>query len=63
MATDPQILLAANNLILKYGKDAEEHAIRKMWEARQASDETQATGWQALIDALKEVRKLRKEIL
>lgn len=62
MATDSKILLAVNTLIHEHGNDAEEHATKNLWAARQAQDQAEAAHWQSFIDALKEVRAFRKKV-
>ena len=58
---DRKDLLAANALIHQHGEHAEEHATTNLWSARQSKDAVEFAKWQALIDALKEVRALRKK--
>jgi hypothetical protein len=50
----PSMPFAANVLIHEHGNDAEEHATKNLWAARQAQDQAEAARWQSLIDALKE---------
>ena len=56
-------MLAANALILQHGAGAEEYAAKQWWDARRRNDETGASQWLSMLDALKRTRELRAKIL
>jgi len=56
------MLLAANNLIEQFQEKAEEHATAKLWDARQSANESEAAQWHDLLEALKEVRRIRRRV-
>jgi hypothetical protein len=61
MDLPPEVLLAANALIRRHGTAAEEYAAQQLWDSRRNEDEESAAGWRSMLEALKQVRKIREE--
>jgi len=61
MEPPPEVMLAANALIRRHGNGAEEYAAQQLWDSRRNEDEESAAGWRSMLEALKQVRKIREE--